>query len=459
MGGEADNGFTGRCRAILPVELAGGTDMMSWYREADDRTRRVFWTCGAGWAMDAADGQVYQYLIPLLIGSLGLTLTEAGSIASANYFAAAIGGWIGGWLCDRFGRARILQLTILWFSVFSFASGFAQDYQQLLVIRILHGIGFGAEWAVGAVLLGEMIAPRHRGKALGAVQAGAPIGSGIAALLAGPVAAMFPLDVGWRVAFWAGLLPALLIFFVRRGSDDSEIFKQARARQSAARQSASIGAIFTPKVLGVTVLAALLSVGVQGGAYSVANYLTAFLTQERGLSQSTASYCVLVNSIGGFFGCFGNAYLSDHFGRRAVFRLFGIGFVVMASIYLFGPWGGDIRFLIPIGLIYGCFQFGMYASFGPYFTELFPTELRGNGQAFAYNFGRAAGSLFILAVAQLSGVILLSAAMAILAITGMVLAILATFLLPETAGRTLLSIDDLGEVSNADGAANLEPAQ
>ncbi len=68
----------------------------AWYREADSRTRRVSWTCWAGWAMDSADGRLYQYLIPLLIGSLGLTLTEAGSIASANYFAAAIGGWAGG---------------------------------------------------------------------------------------------------------------------------------------------------------------------------------------------------------------------------------------------------------------------------------------------------------------------------------------------------------------------------
>ncbi len=372
--------------------------MMSWYRESDRRTRRVFWTCGAGWAMDAADGQVYQYLIPLLIGSLGLTLTQAGSIASANYFAAAIGGWLGGWLCDRYGRARILQLTILWFSVFSFASGFAQDYSQLLVIRILHGIGFGAEWAVGAVLLGELIAPKHRGKALGAVQSGAPLGSAVAALLAGPVAAAFPPDIGWRVAFWIGILPAALIFFIRRGSDDSEIFKTARARLQAEKRRTSLAAIFTtPRILGITLLAALLSLGVQGAAYSVANYLTAFMTSERGLTQSVASYCVLVNSLGGFIGCLANAALSDRFGRRTVFRLFGLGFVIMASIYLFGPWGADLRLLIPIGMVYGFFQFGMYASFAPYFTELFPTELRGSGQSFAYNSGRAGAALFIMA--------------------------------------------------------------
>ncbi len=178
-----------------------------------------------------------------------------------------------------------------------------------------------------------MIAPKHRGKALGMVQAGAPIGSGIAALLAGPVAAHFDPNMGWRFAFWVGLLPALLIFFVRRGSDDAEIFKAARAKQIAQGRQQHIAAIFTRRIVGLTLLTALLSFGVQGAAYSVANFLTSFMTSERGLTQSVASYCVLMNSVGGFIGCLVNALLSDKYGRRTVFRLFGVGFLIMASIY------------------------------------------------------------------------------------------------------------------------------
>ncbi len=176
-----------------------------------------------------------------------MTLAQAGFIASVNYFAAALGGWIGGWLCDRYGRARILQLTILWFSVFSFISGFAQDYQQLLVARTLQGLGFGAEWAVGAVLLGEVIKPKDRGKALGTVHSGAAIGSALAALLAGPVAAAFDPDLGWRIVFWSGILPAVLIFFVRRGSDDSEVYKKAAARAKESGTRLSMAAIFGPR--------------------------------------------------------------------------------------------------------------------------------------------------------------------------------------------------------------------
>jgi predicted MFS family arabinose efflux permease len=262
---------------------------------------------------------------------------------------------------------------------------------------------------------------------------------------------MFDPDTGWRVAFWVGLLPALLIFFVRKGQDDSDIYKAAKARQDAGHRHAGLAAIFSSRVLGITLLTALLSFGVQGAAYSVANFLTQFMTAERGLTQSVASFCVLANSFGGLIGCLTNAYLSDKLGRRAVFRLFGIGFVIMAAVYLYGPWGGDLMFLIPVGLVYGGFQFGLYASFGPYFTELFPTELRGSGQAFAYNSGRAAAALYILGVPMLAGSISLSAAMAVFAIAAILIAIVTTFLLPETAGRQLQSLSDLGQPGPAAG--------
>jgi MFS family permease len=430
--------------------------MFDWYREADGKTRRIFWTCSAGWAMDMADGVVYSYLIPVLVTALGMTLVEAGFISSANFFAAALGGWAGGWLCDRFGRARILQLTILWFSVFSFLSGFAQNYEQLLVLRVLQGLGFGAEWAVGAVLLGEVINPKHRGKALGTVHSGAAVGSGLAALLAGPVvAAIDDPDLGWRIVFWAGILPALLIFWVRRDSDDSEIFKRAAERQRATGERHSMGAIFKPQVLRITLLTALLSLGVQGAAYSISNYLTSFLSLERGLSIAVAGTLVLINSAGGFFGFITNAYVSDAIGRRRVFRLFGAGFVVTATIYLYAPLGDNVALLAAAGFIYGFFQFGMYASFGAYFTELFPTELRGTGQAFAYNFGRAGSAAFVSVVPIVALAMDLSAAMLLLGIGGVAFVILATLLLPETAGRELTGLAD--ETPDTVGAAAIPP--
>jgi MFS family permease len=427
--------------------------MFTWYRESDKKTRRIFWTCSAGWAMDMADGVVYSYLIPVLVTALGMTLAQAGFISSVNYFAAALGGWIGGWLCDRYGRARILQLTILWFSLFSFLSGFVQNYEQMLVVRTLQGLGFGAEWAVGAVLLGEIITPKHRGKALGTVHSGAAIGSALAALLAGPVAAAFDPDIGWRVVFWSGILPAVLIFFVRRGSDDSEVYKRAAQRLRETGQRRTLAAIFAPGVLKITLLASLLSIGVQGAAYSISNYVTAFLNLERGLSVSLAGVLVMLNSAGGFFGFLTNAYVSDAVGRRKVFRLFGAGFVITATIYLFAPLGSSAWALGLAGFVYGFFQFGMYASFGPYFTELFPTEVRGSGQAFAYNFGRAGSAFFIMLVPLVALSTTLSVAMLVTAISGVAILVLATMLLPETAGRELHDDESPAEPVAREGVA------
>jgi MFS family permease len=424
--------------------------MLSWYSETDHRTRRVFWTCLLAWGLDATDGLVYQYLIPVIIAALGITLSQAGMIAGVNYFASALGGWVGGWLCDRYGRARILQFTILWFSIFSALSGFAQSFDQLLALRALQGLGFGAEWAVGAVLLGELIAPHNRGRVLGTVHSAAALGSGVAALLAGPVAAWFGPTHGWRAVLWLGAVPALLVLFIRRGDDDSDVYKETM--RSGARR-AGLAAIFSPAHIGVTIGTAILALGAQGAGFGVSNYLTTFLVTERGLSASMAGYFVLLNSAGGFCGFLINGWIGDRLGRRATFRIFAVGFVAAVTLYLYAPLGGAGPALAGCGFIYGFFQFGIYASFGPYFTELFPTELRGAGQSFAYNFGRASSFVFIQGVALLASHMALSSSMMTVGMVGAAIAFGATFLLPETAGRDLryvgVTFSNRPEIENA----------
>lgn len=442
---------TAESGAALSVPEAGGktAGLLAWYQEAPKKVRRVFWTCTVAWGLDSMDALVYQYMIPVLISAFGMTLGQAGAIASANYFASSIGGWVGGWLSDRYGRVRILQVTILWFSFFSFLSGFAQNYEQLFVIRVLQGLGFGAEWAVGAVLLGEIISPKHRGKAMGTVHSGAAIGSGLAALLAGPVVMLFPPEYGWRVVFWLGLAPALLVFFLRRNDDEPEVFVATRERLKAEQRRVTPAAIFRPAVLRITALTCLLALGAQGAGYAVSNYLTTFLQFERGLSAATAGVLVLFNSVGGFFGFIINSYIGDKLGRRMTFRLFGLGFVIAATFYLYGPLGSSVWALLPAGTVYGFFQFGIYASFGPYFTELFPTEIRATGQAFSYNFGRATSGLFIQGVAFLSTSMALSTGMMLMGMTGVACAVVATLMLPETVGRDLATIGESPKESKA----------
>jgi len=123
---------------------------------------------------------------------------------------------------------KALQITILWFALATFACAFAQSYSQLLILKTIQGIGFGGEWAAGAVLMAEVIRPQHRGKALATVQSAWAVGWGAAVILATVLFSHLSADIAWRAMFAAGLLPALLIFYVRRG-----VPEPARARSWA----------------------------------------------------------------------------------------------------------------------------------------------------------------------------------------------------------------------------------
>ena len=129
----------------------------NWFRELTPIERRTFWACFAGWALDAMDVQPLSFVIPALMGLWNIDKGQAGQLATVALLMSAVGGWLAGILSDRIGRVRTLQLTILWFARCSFLSGLAQNFGQLLVARGLMGLGFGGEWAAGAVLIGEII--------------------------------------------------------------------------------------------------------------------------------------------------------------------------------------------------------------------------------------------------------------------------------------------------------------
>ena len=136
--------------------------MIPWHKQLTTSEKRTFWACFSGWGLDAMDTQMYALTIPTLIALWGMTKGEAGILGTTVLIMAAIGGWVAGILSDRYGRVRILQVTIAWFSLFTFLSAFTNSFWQLLVTRGLQGIGFGGEWAVGAVLISETINPQLR---------------------------------------------------------------------------------------------------------------------------------------------------------------------------------------------------------------------------------------------------------------------------------------------------------
>src|ERR1700723_2027921 len=214
--------------------------MLAWYRDLTGKERSTMLACFGGGSLDAFDVQMYSFVIPTVIGIWGLSRGEAGLIGTVTLLISSFGGWFSGTLADRFGRVKMLQFAILWYSVFTFLCAFAQNFEQLFILRGLHGLGFGGGWATGAVLIGEVIRDKYRGRGVGFVQTGAAIGPGAAALVYAGLYAVLPEAIAWRALFVIGLLPALLVLWIRRNIAESEAFQARRAT----RQPASVAQLF-----------------------------------------------------------------------------------------------------------------------------------------------------------------------------------------------------------------------
>jgi MFS family permease len=407
----------------------------AWYSELDPREKNTFWACIGGWMLDAMDVQMFSFAIPAIIAAFAITNADAGLIGTATLLTSAFGGWFAGALSDRFGRVRTLQITIAWFAVFTLLCGFAQNYAQLFAFRALMGLGFGGEWAAGAVLMGEVIRAEHRGKAVGAVQSGWAVGWGIAALLATLLFSVLPADLAWRALFWIGITPAVLVFFVRRFVDEPAVFAATQSNLSAAGAKANFLEIFSPAMLRTTVLTSLLATGQQGGYYAITTWLPTFLRGERKLTVLGTGGYLAVIIIGSLIGYWVSAWLADRIGRRANFILFAVCSLVTVVVYTQLPIN-DAAMLF-LGFPLGFFASGIFSGMGPFLTELFPTRMRGSGQGFTYNFGRGIAAMNPLFVGLLSAKLPLGQSIGVFAVIAYGIVIAAALLLPETKGRVL----------------------
>ncbi len=421
--------------AIQATTAASEHHPTAWYVQMNGRERAAFWASIGGWILDAMDVQILSFAFPAIIAAFAISNADAGLIGTSTLFASAFGGWFAGALSDRFGRVRTLQITIVWFAVFTGLCGFAQNYTQLLTLRALMGFGFGGEWAAAAVLVGEIIRPENRGKAVGAMQSGWAIGWGLAALLATLFFSIMPAETAWRALFWVGVTPALMVFFIRRAVDEPAVFTQTQQNLAAAGAKPSFLEIFSPEIIKTTILTCILTTGAQGGYYAITTWLPTFLRTERKLTVLGSGGYLAVIIVGSFIGYIVSAWLNDRIGRRTNFILFALCSIVTVIVYTQLPI--DNTTIMYLGFPLGFFASGIFSGMGPFLTELFPTRVRGSGQGFAYNFGRGVAAMNPLFVGMLSAKLPLGQSIGIFAIAAYGLLILAALLLPETKGRVL----------------------
>ncbi|KKB62598.1 MFS transporter [Robbsia andropogonis] len=409
--------------------------MFGWYKETSPSERRAFWSCKVGYALDAMDTQFLSFVIPTLIATFGLTQAGAGLIGTVTLLTSALGGWIAGVLSDRVGRVRTLQITILVFAVFTVLCAFAQNFTQLLIFRGLMGLGFGGEWTAGAVLIGEVIRPKDRGRAVGLVQAGWALGWAVSAGLYVLVFSLFEAHLAWRVLFAVGVLPVPFVFFIRRLVDEPEVHRRQRATVQASHDAPRFWDIFGRDIWWTTLRTSVLATGVQGGYYAITTWLPTYLKKEQHLSVvGTGSYLAVVIA-GSYCGYLSGAYISDRFGRKRAFIGFAVMSLLIALIYTRMPMSNTV--LLVLGFPLGFFASGIFAGMGAFMTELYPTRIRGSGQGFCYNVGRAVGASFPFLIGYVSQKMALGAAIGMFAACAYGIVILAALTLPETRGRAL----------------------
>ena len=325
--------------------------------------RRTFWACAAGWALDGMDFMIYPLVIGTIITLWKVDPGTAGLAGTVTLLASAVGGWLGGYLADRIGRVRTLQFTILWFSFFSLVCAIVQNFDQLLIARALLGLGFGGEWAAGAVLMGEAIRPQYRGRAVGSVQSGWAVGWGLAVLAQ---AILFSLASGGnrlaldvrdrRAAGAAGILSAPLR---HRAGDRRRDPRQAGSSPASGRR---LWEIFSGPILKTTILASLMATGCQGGYYAITFWVPRFLTTERKLSIVSSTGYLAALIIGSFVGYLVGAWLADRIGRRNLFLTFSLGAIAVVLLYTQLPLTNELLWVL--GFPLGFFASGYFSGIG-----------------------------------------------------------------------------------------------
>jgi MFS family permease len=401
-----------------------------WFSALGVKGRRAFRAAYTGYMLDAFDLIVLTLSLTAIGATFSVGTGATGALSTVTLSASAVGGILGGILADRIGRARTLMLSVAVYSLFTFLSGLASSYEMLMVFRVFQGIGFGAEWGVGAVLVAELVRPEARGKALGIIQSAWAAGWALAVVAYLIAFELFPEQTAWRVLMCAGILPALLILYIRSRVEDPEVFREApKSKEVPLKQ------ILSGDLLRTTIAASVLATGIQGGYYAMFTWIPTYLKTERELTIVGTSGYLFVVIAGAFLGYLSAGWVHDRLGRRRTFALFSACAGAALVLYFAVPTGSNTTLLL-VGFPLGFFASGCFSGFGSYLSELYPTRARATGGGFCYNVGRGFGALFPGIIGFLAAAIGLGGAIAF-GVFGYVLAMLALLALPETQAREI----------------------
>ena len=401
-----------------------------WPRDISPAERKSLIAGGLGWMLDAMDVMLYSFVLAYLMTEFGMSKSTGGLLNSLTLIASAIGGLLFGVLADRFGRTRALMASILVYSISSAACGLSRSIPQLAVFRFLLGLGMGGEWSSGAALIAETWRAEHRGRALGLMQSTYAIGEAVAAVT---VLLVFP-HFGWRAVFFAGVLPALLVFWIYRGVPEPELWKN----RTKGKKSAVLRKLLHRDVLRNGLLATTMNAFSMFGYWGLFTWIPSFLSLPvskggRGLSIVLGTTFYLVLSPGKWLGYASFGFFADAFGRRKPYFTYLLVAAILVPLY------AVIRipfFLLLLGPFVAFFGTGFFSGYAAIASELFPGEIRAAAMGLSYNLGRGLSAAAPFAVGAMASRFGFLPAFLLLAGAFLAAALLA-LLLPETRGREL----------------------
>ncbi|MBI3400378.1 MAG: MFS transporter [Acidobacteria bacterium] len=424
--------------AVLAPPAAAATG--PWYRQVNRTQWNAFLASFLSWTLDGFDFTIVSFLLADLQTSFSVSKAAVGAIGTVTLFARVIGGIGAGTAADRWGRKGPLMFSVLWYSGFAFLSGLSTTFGMLLALRALFGIGMGGVWAAGMPLTLEHWPARLRGIASGMLQGGYSTGFIISALVfqyAYPLVNTRP-DFGWRVMFFLGALPALLVFFIMSGVKESPVWleRQRHLRHTKTKDGVSLAQLFRPDLIKTTLLTSLMMTMFIFSYYSVTFWYATFII-SKGLKP--VSFSLLLN-IGGVTGAIAAGRLAETaLGRRGAATLMMAIGIVSVPLYVLT----DNTWLMWLGaFLVGFFAAGAWGMVPTYLNERFPTAVRAVGAGFAYHVGAAVGSFTpaIIGAMQDRGMTLATSMASCIALAG-VLVIATVWMGPETLGRQFQATD------------------
>jgi SHS family lactate transporter-like MFS transporter len=344
-----------------------------------DRARKVVIASFLGWTLDAFDFFIMVFVFSDVAKEFGVGITAVTVAVTLTLAMRALGAYIFGRLADRYGRRPMLMISVLCYSAFELFSGLAPNLVSFLVLRALFGIAMGGEWGIGASLTMETIPPKWRGWVSGLLQSGYPAGYFLATIC---FYVVYPLG-GWRWMFFIGVLPALLVLYIRRNVPESPDWK---ARQAAPRPALRT---VLRRHIGLTVYAVILMTAFNFFSHGTQDLYPTFLLVQHHFDHGTVTVIALTYNAGAMLGGILFGALSQRIGRRVTIVLAALLALPVIPFFAFG----QTALVLGIGsfLMQICVQ-GAWGVIPVHLNELSPPSIRATFPGVVYQLGNLLAS-------------------------------------------------------------------